>query len=406
MRRLFFAAWVLVLQACSNSYNRLETLNNMFSDFDIGRIGEGSSKMKFVGAPEIIDLTEFEIDGLQSISFDSIYESVEIVPLETNEESFFGGVSVFNIINDTVFILDAKGIKSLLRFSMDGKFIDKIGSVGQGPGEYGSPQNFFVFRDKIYVLDNTQQKIISYNKSGEYFEEKRIPFFVFQGMQLDESKIAFRCSPTANPHIPAIDQSCMWIVDSNYNVLKSGLQTPLPSNCSVYDDNAMKRVCGEVVCFENICDSLFVLNKDLDLECKYVLNFGSHRDKSFYSDKKTFRKSFSNPDFYNIECCSMNQNYVDCSLTIGGTTYIVLYSRNSHKSMVYNKVVFDNDCKAPKMNYNYTLYNDYYVEVRPAEALPQDTLTMSTWQSHIKGDFADVKPDDNPVLVFYKLRKW
>ncbi len=85
---------------------------------------------------------------------------------------------------------------------------------------------------------------------------------------------------------------------------------------------------------------------------------------------------------------------------------MVLYSRNSHTTMVFNKVGFDDGCWAPIMDLNYTLYNDYYVEVRPVEAMPQDTLTMSTWQNHIKGDFADIKPDDNPVLVFYKLKKW
>ena len=406
MRRLVYVLVMLFFLSCFNSYNRMDMLKNIFSDFDIEHIGEGATRMEYVGIPEVIDFPEIVVEDLEPVPFDSIYESVRIVPLETNEHSFFGGVSVMNIINDTAYILDSRGIKGLLRFTINGKFIDKIGSVGQGPGEYVSPQNFFVFRDRICIIDNSQQKILCYSRDGKFVEERRIPFYADQAVFMDDSMFVFRCPLDVNPHIPAIDQSCMWITDSNFNVLKSGLRTPLPSNCSVYDDNAMKIVGGEIVCFENIIDSLFVINKDCDLECKYVLKFGRHRDKSFYSDKKTFRESFSNPDFYNIAYCNMSRDFVDCSLTIGGKPCMVLYSRNSRKTLVYDEVVFDNGCWAPMMNLDYTLYKDYYVEARPIEAVPQDSLTMSTWQKHIKGDFTDVKPDDNPVLVFYKLRKW
>lgn len=406
MRKFVWIVAILMFQSCNNSYNRLEALKNMFSDFDIEHIADASSRMNYIGAPDVIDFPEIIIDELEPVPFDSIYESVRIVPLETNEHSFFGGVSAMDIINDTVYILDARGVKSLLRFTTKGKFVDKIGSIGQGPGEYISPQNFFVFRDRICIIDNSQQKILCYNKNGEYIEVKRLPYYADQVKQICDSVFIFRCPVDCNVHIPALDQCCMWVSDTGFNILKSGLKTPLPQNCSVFDDNAMKLTNEGLICFENICDSLFVLNKDFDLECKYVLNFGNHRDKSFYSDKKTFRESFSNPDFYNIAYCNMSRDFVDCSLTIGGKSCMVLYSRNSRKTLVYDNVVFDNGCWAPMMILDYTLYNDYYVEARPIESLPQDTLTMSTWQNHIKGDFADIKPDDNPVLVFYKLKKW
>lgn len=177
MRRLVYVLVMLFFLSCFNSYNRMDMLKNIFSDFDIEHIGEGATRMEYVGIPEVIDFPEIVVEDLEPVPFDSIYESVRIVPLETNEHSFFGGVSVMNIINDTAYILDSRGIKGLLRFTINGKFIDKIGSVGQGPGEYVSPQNFFVFRDLICIIDNSQQKILCYSRDGKFVEERRIPFY-------------------------------------------------------------------------------------------------------------------------------------------------------------------------------------------------------------------------------------
>lgn len=405
---ILIALAALILQSCSNTGYKAEMLRQIFScsDYDIDAIGADASRMKYVGKPEVIKFPEIIIKDLEPVQFDSIYEEVRIVPLETNENSFFGGAASMIIESDTVYILDARGIKGLLRFTIDGKFIDKIGRVGQGPGEYVSTQNFYVHGDRISIIDLAQQKILTYSKKGDFLFEKRMPFYAEQAIQLNSSEIAFRCSPESNLHIPALDQCCMWVADTNFNIIKSGLITPLPSNCVVYDDNAMKKAGGEVVCFEGICDTLFVLNKDYDLECKYVLDFGKHRDKSYYCDNKTYHESFSNPGFYNFVCCNMNADFVDCNLTIGGMSCICLYSRNSHRIMVYNDVIFSDGVRAPMMDMNYTLYDDYYVEARYVDNLPQKPATKSAWQQHIKGDFAGLKPDDNPVLIFYKLRKW
>jgi hypothetical protein len=42
----------------------------------------------------------------------------------------------------------------VLQFTLDGKYMKKIGTMGQGPGEYNFPCWIFVQNDRLYISDN------------------------------------------------------------------------------------------------------------------------------------------------------------------------------------------------------------------------------------------------------------
>ena len=408
MKYLFISgiSLLFLLQACTFFQTPRQRALATFSDFDIASLDKNAGQMIEEGEPEVIHFPEISYGEDYDVPFDSVYEEVSIVKLETTEQSIVGNYSKISIVDDVLYILDDVRSKSLFRFSLDGKFIDKIGNVGQGPGEYTEPTDFYVLNGYVYIYDEFQNVILRYDKDGNYISSTRIPFLAFQVAQYDTLSYVFRSYNTMNPHFTSLDQCNMWVTDTSFNIIKSGMKYPVPTNTLAFDSDAMKRIGNEIICYEPFCDSLFVLDQEYNLQCKYSLDFGGHRKKSFYSSNDAARQSVKNPDFYNVFHCNMSSDFVDCVVALSGHTYLYLYSRTSKKVMVLKQVVFDNGSLAPRMCLGYTIWGGCYVECYNPLFMPQDSLTMSTWQKHIKGDFADIRPDDNPVLVFYKLRKW
>jgi hypothetical protein len=69
--------------------------------------------------------------------------------------------------NNLIF-LDSK-TRQVLLFDQNGKYIKKIGSIGQGPGEYQAPSALHVDRKgRIYISDHNTRRINIYDPSGKY----------------------------------------------------------------------------------------------------------------------------------------------------------------------------------------------------------------------------------------------
>ena len=66
----------------------------------------------------------------------AIGDLFKVVPLETNEESIISGNPSRVIFANGNYYVDSK--KLIYRFSENGEFLNTIGNVGRGPGEYSS----------------------------------------------------------------------------------------------------------------------------------------------------------------------------------------------------------------------------------------------------------------------------
>ena len=90
-----------------------------------------------------------------SISYSTYFKNATPIILETNKDCLIGNITELKIFDGYVYILDAQSAKSLFVFDLDGRFIRKIGSLGNGPGEYTQLSNFTLDMENrfIYLLD-------------------------------------------------------------------------------------------------------------------------------------------------------------------------------------------------------------------------------------------------------------
>lgn len=88
---------------------------------------------------------------------------------EISEENILMPLSL-EIYKGKLFVLDEGVIKVL----KDGKYLNKIGKVGQGPGEFTQLIDFKVKNDLMYCLDGGGGKVEKFNLDGKYLDGFKI----------------------------------------------------------------------------------------------------------------------------------------------------------------------------------------------------------------------------------------
>lgn len=106
----------------------------------------------------------------ESINYSDFYSNVQATILECDTNVLIGYIDKLEAYNDYLIVLDVNYSKGVFVFDKSGNFIHKIGSIGQGVGEYVGVTDFTIDHDGfLYLLDNWSQKINVYKLSNGTF---------------------------------------------------------------------------------------------------------------------------------------------------------------------------------------------------------------------------------------------
>lgn len=108
-----------------------------------------------------------DVDLIQDVEtkcLSDVFRCVKAVILEDTPESLIGTISKMSAINGFIILLDMNISKTVFVFDDKGNFIRKIGSIGEGPGEYLNVYDFAYNPENsnLMLLDTWSQKIITY----------------------------------------------------------------------------------------------------------------------------------------------------------------------------------------------------------------------------------------------------
>jgi len=96
----------------------------------------------------------------------AIGDLFKVVPLETNEKSIISGNPGRVIFANGNYYVDSK--KLIYRFSENGEFLNTIGNVGRGPGEYSSLGSYDVSDCGSFVAVLSSRRALLYNIEGDF----------------------------------------------------------------------------------------------------------------------------------------------------------------------------------------------------------------------------------------------
>ena len=125
----------------------------------------------FAGCKQVSDSENISIDVNQKGKMADIFCSYEYIPLETSskEDNIIAGINKIIMQDDRIYILD-KERASVLIFSHDGKYINKINKRGRGPQEYLEIKDFDVRNSIIYTLSRSNKAIYAYDIKGNFIQ--------------------------------------------------------------------------------------------------------------------------------------------------------------------------------------------------------------------------------------------
>ncbi len=334
-----------------------------------------------------------------------IVESIRIIPLETNISCFIKTALVIYVGRNSVLIITSNG--PFYRFSTDGKFLNNIGAIGKGPGEYISLYGMTASEEssRVNVRSWQMRKILEYSFDGKPIRE--IPFAngVNTGAILDSNRILF----TSN-----VDYEVRIINALNGDTLKYFKTSPQPGlwmpflsgNPSMgFYYSALGR------------DTVWKIDAD-SLRPKIICDFGSGHLSSI-----DFYKSITNPNGFPSGKLSLNG-----SATYGSGYFALNLLREVGRGAYEYVNVLINEKALNSWHLGYSKLNDSddilfsrsgdfktvsasgeWVSLIMAEdlvtALPEIKENKNfKYPPELIAQLEKIVIEDNPILVLYKLK--
>ena len=110
------------------------------------------------------------------LKLSDICSDVSYTKLEFDDKYPVARISTIHVTNEYIFLLSTA---TILRYTRDGKKVIKIGSIGQGPGEYLTGSDFAVdeINSKMYIKSNYTRNILVYDcDKNKYLYKFGLPY--------------------------------------------------------------------------------------------------------------------------------------------------------------------------------------------------------------------------------------
>ncbi len=364
----------------------------------------------------LIEINIDEQDYDNTVLYSHLFKSVKLIALETNRNYLIGQIDEIELYNDTIYILDANIGKAIYVFDKNGGFINKIGRLGKGPGEYFRPKSFTIDKNtkQIKVLDESKLLIFSIN--GNF--QKEIPLSHYDSPRYLKSVNGityfdhqmFR-GRTSSYLLSAIDSTGQilnqWLPYKEYN---KGLTLPFGTK------NHLVNTFYDIKFTQPFFDTIFsISNNDIkpfiSISTKNNITIDEINDFNGLSDIREISNIYwKSKKFLGVKSYIENHNLIMFDFQNEGTTHTVFYNPKN-KTFIFSKYMFMNDLIPMEGYYPfYAAYDNYFISVleyrdtelkKLIENVNNGSILLSEKQLSV---LKKLTPDSNPIIVFYECK--
>ena len=153
--------WILILLFCFSCSSKS------------GSDAVGKSDAGLSVTVDLVDYIEGEKED--EIALSGLVDSLAYIPLQTPDDLPVDVLLAVKMSSDNIFVMDRQ--QKLYRFDSHGRFLNLIGSRGEGPSEYVSAVDFEIdaSQDAVYLFDIYRKKIKVYQMSGTFVQDIVVP---------------------------------------------------------------------------------------------------------------------------------------------------------------------------------------------------------------------------------------
>lgn len=340
-----------------------------------------------------------------SISLYNIFSSLDLIPLETNDESLLKSpVLELKVSNDIFYIFDDEQML-IMSFDIHGNHLSTIDLQGNGPGEYREIYDFTFnpFTENLELLD-PHSGINIYNKDNYKFikrinKPKEFPT-IHRFSPITPNEYLFLCESKDGNKMAIYNIEKDKITSELYNIPKFLLSKTLYhhtySPFYILDD--------KVHFIQGYDGKVFTLEGN-QLSEKYCWDFGAQnfklenlppdKDIRFYFNwDKTVGKNYATCFVKYAE----NSKYYMTQYRFNGKNHHLIYDKEDKKTLIFTAFQEGNFSTPTIMDENYA-----YSIVIPQ--LLEYHVNPSLLDEKGKEIFKNIQEDDNPIILKYKFKK-
>jgi len=353
-----------------------------------------------------------------------IFEKIEIIPLETTDSSLLGDIYGIAFYNNHYYIGDSRG-NYLFCFDEKGKFVRKIGKVGQGPEEYITASlTINSYKDVVEAL-NPMGVLYVYDLSGKFVSKTFLPMEVpnYQTPLIPDDSIML-----LNYHGPLIlndslliltsivknDQDQLYVYSINSNTVVNSFYKENPV-LDLFEVKKFYRYNDNIYYSKSLKSSVFKIDQ-YGYEVAYAWDFGKFNPERVKFDKDITDKrvwemyessqikgihvsQFQNNNYYYTCIASSDTFFVSQDKV--KTTYVhVLYDKRDNDAYVFNKFkeyLYFNPlywCNEYVLSYSFLFY---YKDI-------PKFIDSPVFDEENRNKLRAMKEDDNPFIIKYYFK--
>lgn len=372
---------------------------------------------------ESIKTIDAENSITSEIRLSDIVDTIEYIKLETNESCLIGSITKIVPFGDSLLICDRFTGRSAYIFGRDGRFINKIGARGNGPGEYTELHDVAIDRHgkRIFILDTAGYNLLIYSTDGNFIKSIRLEYPTYLIAYLKDDTIAMyldygqqRLSREGlSPHIMLLDINTG--ENKGFYVWKNS-SLKMPS--TICSQNALVQMQdGTAMLSTDLCDTIYRVSAN-GVKAEYYLNMGKKHRKALRRFTEFLEKEEPDASIsYNARKEQPFHTILNTGYTLKHT--IVAQNKNDEKTiLIFDKtngktmrtipvkhgdmVKNDMDIVSP---FRTDAFDDNYVySTMEPELLLMTKLKDEFSTPEYKDLISKCNKDDNPIVVAFRMK--
>jgi 6-bladed beta-propeller len=355
--------------------------------------------------PTLIRLVDNLEKSTPNRKFKDLFRITKVIKLQSDEQSFIASLNKMILVENELIILDKK-YASVKVFDVEGKFINTIAKVGQGPGEFTRifDMDHIENDNSLLIYSNDDMKMCKFGLDGVLKKETRVPFYSCYFTSIGNDSLVFFVNYNSSEYN---DKHNLIVTDSKFNVLEKYF--PYTRNFASSSSGMLVKSNNNILYNDAYEGNIYqFLNGKMYL--KYQVDLGK------YCVPLDMTQTFSSLAKHLLE-----YSYFERVATKTTDCLIFTFSHNRRSNL---GIYFDKT-KEIITNKNFTK-NDIYQIISPPQNLAEDENQFFTYISpttlgyikdnpnfyeELKVDYPELytqlkelKDSDNPIVIFFKKK--
>ena len=408
------------------------------------------------GTP-VINLSSDNVSKVALLPLSEAAAKVEIVSLEVTDESLIGEITKMKVTDSDIWVKHYKD-NHVLRFSRSGKFLNKVGKVGQGPEEYIRMADFFVDENtkevyiqttivgvKVYDYEGNYKRTAAKTSPDDVFMTKYFQFALYDNKFFIAQNLAFINKPTPKDSV----WSFAW-VDSTYQkkkifknpahigreeeIMKNGINFQQFVNYWLEPFTSIDTYGNQLTLKYPDTDTIYRYDSPAnELVPQYIIS--THEEKGDYGATHVWFRERSAFDYFSIYSYYPSKDNIYLLCSKGETIYTYCYGKQTGKVKVKERkseitermlgnhtlrrlegakyFILDNDLCGGSFHVDYRSQGKYWIDVLIPNSEDNwididEMRTSDVKDESLKAKFIhtleNVEEESNPILVIATLK--